>query len=136
MLDAALRQLRQFGYDLDRMEFVARDEAELLAQVRQDYDRLTAEVTRVVSLIRTGQTDEARTTQLAQIMPLADRLERLTNQLVNIAEADMVDAIETTERAYATSRADRDLVCRRQYSVGARPWIHHLMVADRAGQGD
>ena len=105
MLDAALRQLRQFGYDLDRMEFIARDEAELLAQVRQDYDRLTAEVTRVVSLIRTGQTDEARTTQLAQIMPLADRLERLTNQLVNIAEADMVDAIETTERAYATSRA-------------------------------
>ena len=48
MLDAALRQLRQFGYDLDRMEFIARDEAELLAQVRQDYDRLTAEVTRVV----------------------------------------------------------------------------------------
>jgi signal transduction histidine kinase/HAMP domain-containing protein len=105
MLDAALRQLRQFGYDLDRMEFIARDEAELLAQVRQDYDRLTAAVTRVVSLIRTGQTDEARTTQLAQIMPLADRLERLTNQLVNISEADMVDAIETTERAYATSRA-------------------------------
>ena len=60
MLDAALRQLRQFGYDLDRMEFVARDEAELLAQVRQDYDRLTAEVTRVVDLIRTGRTDEAR----------------------------------------------------------------------------
>ncbi|WP_114948254.1 ATP-binding protein [Microvirga calopogonii] len=104
MLDAALRQLRQFGYDLDRMEFIARDEAELLAQVRQDYDRLTAEVTRVVDLIRTGQTTEARTTQVAQIMPLADRLERLTNQLVNIAEADMVDAIETTERAYATSR--------------------------------
>ncbi|WP_262267693.1 GAF domain-containing protein [Microvirga yunnanensis] len=104
MLDAALRQLRQFGYDLDRMEFIARDEAELLAQVRQDYDRLTAEVTRVVDLIRTGQTTEARTTQVAQIMPLADHLERLTNQLVNIAEADMVDAIETTERAYATSR--------------------------------
>ena len=55
MLDAALRQLRQFGYDLDRMEFIARDEAELLAQVRQDYDRLTAAVTRVVDFIRTGQ---------------------------------------------------------------------------------
>jgi signal transduction histidine kinase len=105
MLDAALRQLRQFGYDLDRMEFIARDEAELLSQVRQDYDHLTDEVTRVVDLIRTGQTDEARKTQLAQIMPLADRLERQTNQLVNIAEADMVDAIDTTEKAYSTSRA-------------------------------
>jgi signal transduction histidine kinase/HAMP domain-containing protein len=104
MLDAALRQLRQFGYDLDRMEFVARDEAELLAQVHKDYESLTAQVNRVVGLIRTGQTDEARRTQLAQIMPLADRLERLTNQLVTIAEADMVDAIETTERAYTTSR--------------------------------
>src|SRR5215470_19545637 len=30
MLDAALRQLNQFGYDLDRLEFVAKDEAELL----------------------------------------------------------------------------------------------------------
>jgi CHASE3 domain sensor protein len=30
MLDEALRQLNQFGYDLDRMELVAKDEAELL----------------------------------------------------------------------------------------------------------
>ena len=103
MLDAALRQLRQFGYDLDRMEFVAKDEADLLGQVRQNYDQFTAEVTRVVDLIRAGRTDEARDVQ-AQIVPLADRLERLTNQLVNLAEADMVDAIETTERAYVTSR--------------------------------
>ena len=34
MLDAALRQLSQFGYDLDRLEFVAKDEAALLSQVR------------------------------------------------------------------------------------------------------
>ena len=31
-LDAALRQLNQFGYDVDRMEFVAKDEAELLGR--------------------------------------------------------------------------------------------------------
>ncbi|MER9216735.1 hypothetical protein NKI54_32935 [Mesorhizobium sp. M0663] len=35
MLDGALRQLNQFGYDLDRMEFVAETEAEVLGQVRQ-----------------------------------------------------------------------------------------------------
>ena len=103
MLDSALRQLRQFGYDLDRMEFVAKEEAELLGQVRQNYDQFTAEVTRVVDLIRASRTGEARDVQ-AQIIPLADRLERLTNQLVNLAEADMVDAIDTTERAYVTSR--------------------------------
>ncbi|TIR40739.1 MAG: GAF domain-containing protein [Mesorhizobium sp.] len=104
MLDAALRQLSQFGYDLDRMEFVAEVEAEVLGQVRQEYDRFTAGVTHVVELIRAGRTDEARKVQQAEIMPLADRLERLTNQLVNIAEADMVTAIETTKGAYGTSR--------------------------------
>ncbi|WP_457093326.1 GAF domain-containing protein [Microvirga sp. P5_D2] len=104
MLDAALRQLRQFGYDLNRMEFVAKDESVLLGQVRQDYDYLTAEVTKIVDLIRTGRTEEARKIQQTQVMALLDRLERLTNQLVNVAEADMVDAIETTERAYGNSR--------------------------------
>ena len=104
MLDAALRQLNQFGYDLDRMEFVAESEAEVLGQVRQEYERLTAGVTHVAELIRAGHTEEARKVQLDEIVPSADRLERLTNQLVNIAEADMVAAIEATEGAYGTSR--------------------------------
>lgn len=104
MLDTALRQLNQFGYDLDRMEFVAASEKQVLAQVRQEYNQLTAEVTHVVEFIRAGRTDEARRMQLDEIIPSADRLERLTNQLVNIAEADMVAAIKATEGAYGTSR--------------------------------
>ncbi|MBY5391368.1 ATP-binding protein [Rhizobium leguminosarum] len=104
MLDAALRQLNQFGYDLDRMEFVAASEAQVLGQVRQEYNQFVAKVTRVVELIRAGHTDEARRMQLDEIMPSADRLERLTNQLVNMAEADMVGAIEATEGAFGTSR--------------------------------
>ncbi|CAH2405231.1 GAF domain-containing protein [Mesorhizobium escarrei] len=104
MLDAALRQLNQFGYDLDRMEFVAESEAEVLGQVRQEYERLTDGVTHVAELVRAGRTGEARKVQLDKIIPSADRLERLTNQLVNMAEADMVAAIETTEGAYGTSR--------------------------------
>ncbi|UCI33246.1 ATP-binding protein [Mesorhizobium sp. B4-1-4] len=104
MLDAALRQLNQFGYDLDRMEFVAKAEVEVLGQVRQEYERLAAGVTHVVQLFRAGRMEEARKVQLDEIMPSADRLERLTNQLVNMAEADMVAAIETTEGAYGTSR--------------------------------
>ena len=69
MLDSALRQLGQFGYDLDRMEFVARDEAELLARVRQDYDRFTGIVAHAVELVRGGRTAEAREIQIAQIEP-------------------------------------------------------------------
>ncbi|MBY3033596.1 GAF domain-containing protein [Rhizobium leguminosarum] len=104
MLDTASRQLNQFGYDLDRMEFVAASEKQVLAQVRQEYNQLTAEVTHVVEFIRAGRTDEARRMQLDEIIPSADRLERLTNQLVNIAEADMVAAIKATEGVYGTSR--------------------------------
>ncbi|MFI0849728.1 ATP-binding protein [Mesorhizobium sp. IMUNJ 23232] len=104
LLDSSLRQLNQFGYDLDRMEFVAETEAEVLGQVRQEYERLAAGVTHVVELFRAGRTEEARKIQLDEIIPSADRLERLTNQLVNMAEADMVAAIETTEGAYGTSR--------------------------------
>lgn len=103
-LEATLRQLNQFGYDLDRLQFVARDEIEVLAQVRQTYDQFVDVVNRVVDLIRSGHATEGRELQLAQARPLADRLERLTNQLVNRAEADIVSGIEVSRRAYVSSR--------------------------------
>jgi signal transduction histidine kinase len=99
-LAAALRQLNQFGYDLERLQFIAKDEAELLGQVRQAYEKFVGVVTHVVELIRAGHISEARETQLAQAGPLADRLERLTNQLVNRAESDMVAGIAASERWY------------------------------------
>jgi signal transduction histidine kinase len=103
-LAATLRQLNQFGYDLDRLQFVAKDEVELIGQVRKDYDEFVKVVTQVVELIRGGKTAEGRELQLAQAGPLAERLERLTNQLVNRAEADMVASIEASHAAYVTSR--------------------------------
>src|SRR5499426_1944106 len=103
-LESTLRQLNQFGYDVDRLEFVAKDEAELIDQFRRDYNRFIEVVTHVVELIRGGRTAEARETQLQQATPLADQLERLTNQLVNKAEADMVAGIEASTQAYAKAQ--------------------------------
>jgi signal transduction histidine kinase len=103
-LDGALRQLNQFGYDLERLQFVAKDELELLRKVRQEYDRFIAVSTRVVDLIRGGHIAEAREAQLKEARPLADRLERLTNELVNKAEADVVADIEASGEAYRTSQ--------------------------------
>jgi signal transduction histidine kinase len=103
-LSSALRQANQFGYDVDRLQFVAKDEVELLDQFRQDYDRFTKIATDAVELIRAGRAPEAREMQAAQAAPLADRLERLTNQLVNKAEADMVTGIEASNQAYVTSQ--------------------------------
>ena len=103
-MDSALRQLNQFGYDLERLQFVAKDEIKLLGKVRQEYDRFIAVVTRVVELIRSGHVDEAREAQLKEARPLANRLERLTNELVNKAEADVVAGIEASGEAYRTSQ--------------------------------
>ena len=103
-LDSALRQLNQFGYDLERLQFVAKDEIKLLGKVREEYDRFIAVVTRVVELIRGGHVDEAREAQLKEARPLASRLERLTNELVNKAEADVVAGIEASGEAYRASQ--------------------------------
>jgi signal transduction histidine kinase/CheY-like chemotaxis protein len=103
-LSSTLRQLNQVGYNVDRLQFVAKDEVELLGRFRDEYDRFTNVVTNVLELIRAGRAAEARELQVAQAAPLADRLERLTNQLVNKAEADMVTGIEASNQAYATSQ--------------------------------
>ena len=54
-LDATLRQLNQFGYDLDRLQFVAKDEVELLGQVRKEYDQFIQVVSQSVQLIRSAK---------------------------------------------------------------------------------
>ena len=103
-LEATLRQLNQFGYDLDRLQFVARDEAELFGRVRDEYEEFIKVVTRVIELIRAGRAAEGRELQLPRATPLADRLERLTNELVNKSEASMIASIEAGHEAYGTSR--------------------------------
>jgi nitrate/nitrite-specific signal transduction histidine kinase len=103
-LEATLRQLNQFGYDLDRLQFVAKDEVELLDQVRKDYDQFIQVVSQAIELIRGGKIAEGNQLQLTQANPLAERLERLMNQLVNRAEADMVASIEASDDAYTHSR--------------------------------
>ena len=103
-MSSTLRQLNQFGYDVDRLEFVAKDEVELIDQFRRDYDRFVGVVTQVVDLIRAGKAAEARQMQQRDAAPLADRLERLTNQLVNKAEADVVAAIEASTETYETAQ--------------------------------
>jgi len=103
-LDGTLRQLNQFGYDLDRLQFVAKDEVQLLGRVREDYEQFMRVVAQAVELIRAGKVAAGREVQLAQAGPLADRLERLTNELVNKAEADMVASIDASHEAYLASR--------------------------------
>ena len=46
-LIAVLRQLERFGYDLERLQFIAQDEPALAGQVRQAYDHFAGVVTQV-----------------------------------------------------------------------------------------
>ena len=102
--DATLRQLNQFGYDLDRLQFVAKDEVAILERVRKDYDAFIAVAAEVIELIRAGKVAEGRAAQIGRAGPLADRLERLTNELVNKAEADMVARVDESAENYRRSR--------------------------------
>jgi HAMP domain-containing protein len=104
-LGSALRQLNQFGYDLERLQYVVGEEIELLAGVRQEYEKFVGVATRQVELIRAGRTAEAHAVQMAEAQPLVEALERLTNQLVNKAESDVVSGIDESEDAYRASRS-------------------------------
>jgi signal transduction histidine kinase len=103
-MDATLRQLNQFGYDLDRLRFVAKDEVEVLQRVRVEYEAFTAAVGEVIELIRADKVAEGRAAQVERAGPRAERLERLTNELVNKAEADMLARIDESHDGYAASR--------------------------------
>jgi len=103
-LEATLRQLNQFGYDLDRLQFVGQDEMEIVARVRKDYEAFIAVVTEVIELIRAGKVAQGREAQIGRASPLADRLERLTNELVNKAEADMLARIDESQEDYRQSQ--------------------------------
>jgi signal transduction histidine kinase len=103
-LDATLRQLSQFGYDLDRLQFVANDEVEILERLRTDYEAFIVIVGEAIHTIRAGNVTEGREAQVARAGPLAERLERLTNELVNKAEADVLGRIDESQNVFRESR--------------------------------
>ena len=134
-LDSTLRQLNQFGYDVDRLEFVAKDEVELLAQFRQDYDRFIDVVTRVVELIRAGRADEARRDAVAR-GHAAGRPARAADQPAGQqGRGGHGRRVSRPARnAYATSRCDRHRLRARQHRARAGARLCDLLVADRPGE--
>jgi len=103
LLEATLRQLDQFGYDLDRLQFVAADEVDLLGRLRKDYEAFIAVVRQVVELVRAGKVADGRDV-LGRAAPLAERLEQITNELVTKAEADMAARVDEGHDGYIASR--------------------------------
>jgi len=104
MLESALRQLNQFRYDLERLQFVTRDEVELFKKIGNEHEQLIEVITNVLDLTREHKFARARELRLTTIAPLADSLERLTNEMVNRAEADMEAKVDESNRSYLTSR--------------------------------
>jgi len=103
-VQAALRQLNQFGYELDQLQVAAADDAELLGRVRATYDQFIAVVERVAEQWKAGNVAQGRKLQLTEASPLGDRLERFTNDLVSKAEIDLAASIDASQAAYRASR--------------------------------
>lgn len=104
MLESALRQLNQFRYDLDRVQFVSQDEAELFMKIQKEHELLTMVVTQVVELTKAGQVYDAMELRQSRANPLSDRLERLTNEMVNRAEAEIVAKSDESHRSFIVSQ--------------------------------
>jgi hypothetical protein len=103
-VQAALRQLNQFGYELDQLQVAAENDAESLSRVRATYDQFIAVVERVAEHWKAGNVALGRKLQLTEASPLGDRLERFTNDLVNKAEIDLAASIDASQAAYRASR--------------------------------
>src|SRR6266511_3812364 len=54
-LDTALRQLNLFSYDLERLQFVAQDEADLFNRIEADHKQFIAVLSQVIELTRAGK---------------------------------------------------------------------------------
>lgn len=102
-LDTTLRQLNQFSYDFERIQYVAQDEEELIARVKAEHDRFRDIETQVIELIRAGKTAEALELQRTEAHIIAENLDRHTNELVNRAEADIVAKSDQNREAIVTS---------------------------------
>ncbi len=103
-LESALRQLHEFRYDLERLQFVTKDEAEIYGRIGKEHEQLVEVITKIVELTRKREFARARELRMTRTTPLADSLERLTNEMVNRAEAEMETKIDESNQAYLTSR--------------------------------
>ena len=103
VLESALRQLNEYQYDLERLQFVTKDEVELFRKVNAEHERLNQLIVQVLELTRQRDFTKAKKLRI-RTAPLADSLERLTNEMVNRAEADMEARVDESHRAYLTSR--------------------------------
>ena len=103
-IDAAARQLGLTGYSVDRLQFVASGETDLVARVVAAHDQFAALNARTLELVRAGQIAAAQRVQTVEVQPVADRLERLTNELVDRAQAEVAQSIEDSREAYARSQ--------------------------------
>jgi signal transduction histidine kinase len=102
-LESALRQLNEYRYDLERLQFVTTNEAELFKKINTEHERLNQLIVKVLELTRQRDFVKAKELRI-QTAPLADSLERLTNEMVNRAEADMETRVDESNQAFLTSR--------------------------------
>ena len=103
-LETAVRQVNLATADVDRLEFVAADEREIVSDVRGLFADFSGAAARVLDLSRAGRSAEARDLYAREARPLADRIERRMNELVHRAEAETLDDIERSHEAFSASQ--------------------------------
>jgi CHASE3 domain sensor protein len=72
-LENALRQLNEYRYDLERLQFVTKDEAELFRKINAEHERLNQVIVQVLELTRQRDFTKAKELRI-RTTPMADSL--------------------------------------------------------------
>ncbi len=102
-IEAGIRQIGLGTYDLDRVAFIAADEADLVQQVRQAQEEFRTLMIGILDLVQRGSVAQAREQYTTRAKPLADRLDRRTDQLVRKAEFEILDRTDASRAAYESA---------------------------------
>jgi len=103
-IEAAVEQIFLTGYYIDRLQYVDRQETDLVASVVSTQAAFADATTRTLDLLRANRSLDAERVQATEVSPLADRLALLTDDLVNLAKAEVAQSVGDTRDAYARSQ--------------------------------
>jgi class 3 adenylate cyclase len=105
MVREARQQMQRYRQARDALQAQSNDEAAELAQLHSDSESFFATVDRFITLVDTGNTDQAGAFLVDKVQPAAAALDRTTDAFIAGAEADQADQVAAERATFDAMRA-------------------------------
>ena len=100
----AAEQMRHYRDARDALEAQSSEEAAQLAQLHSDSESFFGTVDRFITLINTGNVDQAGAFLIDTVQPAATKLDQTTDALIARAEADQTEQVVAERGVFAAAR--------------------------------